>query len=1382
MKIAKKVLSVLLAIALVLGTFAVAASANGNPDTASHQVKFWVTASPITAGCEWTTNNKYTEATWTDSQTGDMEVEPGQYVMIAVHVSTNYYVGHCQSLLFYDGRLLDAAEIFTAQRGADATIAKAKKMISWNEYDPGDPGKGIPASGFPFLENSVLSNRISTPSSLATDKNFALDLNNAHDDEGNSYFKPDGGTFASGTEAKASGWEYFKFDAYPNPEEEITTMMDGTEEYYIAFPVQVPEDAQPGDTFQFVMREENIRRTAHKAGGTFVGECPDGVADAATLADLSNLYFDDDQYFDLSGANITLTVKGGATAIDYAALQAKYDAVKDTVVANYDNTDAFVAALAAAKDMLDNKNAADQAAVNSALADLTAGYDALQIKSADYTALNNAKTAANAISADNYEQDANWTAFQTAKSNAEAIASGLDITHQAEINAAATALTNAIANLTPKAVEDDANYTALDAEIATSQAIVDASESGWYTADTWPAFTTALANAKGVDRNLKASSQSVIDNATKALRDARLALVEADASYTALDALVLECDKLVEGDYTAASWGTFANALADAKAVDRNLKAKDQATIDSAYNALNTAKTNLVALGGADYSELVAEIAKGTAYTEDYYTTETWSAYQTVLAAAQKMVDDNNLKETEQAQVSKMVEDLVAAKADLRFVEADYAVVENAIAAIPSTSDLSAYYTAESAAAVIAAKDAVVYGLTKDKQGEVNAYAAEIVAKTEALVLLPAETSALKTAIEKAAAINADLYTADSYNAMKAELDAANALYATEGLTKKNDQATVDAQTVALNNAVKNLVPAGADYSKVNAAIERFEALTESHWTVATWTVAKAKYDDAVAASKTSYTKEQQATLDAFADELNAAIDALVEANASYTALDTAIQKLNSNLTTYTKYLTEAYKTAAADLIASANDTDFRALKAKDQATVNAKTAEVNALIDAPEFLPWDYTKINNAKAEYEAIDRTLYTEESLAVVDAIFANIKWDYVQDPVKRGDETISQYMAARKQEKAVLAWADSLELLPVIEYASYTALDEAIAAAEELLKETSIYTDESVKALQDAVADGKALSRDLTIDEQATVDAATAAINDAMPLVEKDADYTALDAAIALAKTKNADDYTEISYNAMAAKLKAAEAVARDLKISDQNVVNTAANELKAAIAALQAKPAEINGSVVSVDWTPSTSALNTYVVRVNYVDGNYASKIQFVDVDGNTRTITRRSSAAVISTYNNDGSQCHELDREAAYDVWEITTSLRVGSEIKVIAKYDYTWESLDKAYVFTVNLVEPELDTTVQAIAPDATEGSTGRIPVTVVTGMDIQGVRTVMANGATLTTKAYTVEDGMKVFNAQASCYLAGENVIKVQVKYGNEWHDAGEFTYTVK
>ena len=67
MKMAKKVLSVLLAIAMILGTFAVAASANGNPATASHKVKYWLTASPIDSGVQWTSNTRYTNGVYTDS-------------------------------------------------------------------------------------------------------------------------------------------------------------------------------------------------------------------------------------------------------------------------------------------------------------------------------------------------------------------------------------------------------------------------------------------------------------------------------------------------------------------------------------------------------------------------------------------------------------------------------------------------------------------------------------------------------------------------------------------------------------------------------------------------------------------------------------------------------------------------------------------------------------------------------------------------------------------------------------------------------------------------------------------------------------------------------------------------------------------------------------------------------------------------------------------------------------------------------------------------------------------------------------------------------------------------------------------------------------------
>ena len=1382
MKIAKKVLSVLLAIAMVLGTFAVAASANGDKETASHQVKFWVTISPITSGGTWNSaGTKYETAQWTDSQTSDIQVEAGQRYMVAVHVTTNYYVGHCNALLFYDSRLLDTGEIYKADVGKKATIAKVKQMVLWNEYVP--ETETTPASGNPFLENSEAAYRVQTPSSLFTDKNFLMAMNRCADDNGDVYFKKlvgETGTYANATEAKSAGWDFFKMDAYPNPENGVTTMLDGSKEYYVAFPIQIPTDAQPGDAYKFVMPEENIKRKANTMGDCFVGECPDGDASAEVLADLSNAYFNEDQYFDFSGANITLKVKGGEAEVDYSKLQAKYDEVKDTVVANYNNTEDFVKALAAAKTILDAKTA-DQPTTDAALKALEDGYAKLEIKGADYTALNAAKTTAANIKAENYEQDANWTAFQTAYDAAKAIADGLDITHQTEITEAATALTTAIGKLTPKVVEEDADYTKLNAEIAASQKIVDTEQASWYTETTWSAFTTALAEAKAVPAGLKKSSQDTIDKAASALNAARTGLKDAAASYTALDALIGECDALNSADYTSVSWQNLTIALTAAKAVARDLNARDQGTIDTAYNNLKTAKDALVTLGKANYQPLIDEINKGTAYTEDYYTADTWAAYQTVLTEAQAMVAAGDLKEDQQSQISAEVEKLVDAKAALKFVDADYTAVDAALAKIPSDADLAAYYTTDSATAVIAARNAVVRGYNKTKQPDVDKMAADIETAVANLKLIPADTTALKAAIDKARAVDSTRYTSDSYKAMWAKYEEAKALYDTANLTKKDNQAAVDAAEAALTAAYKALVPAGADYTKVVAAIERFEALTESDWTAESWAVAKAKYEAAKEANGKRYTIDQQAELDAFATELNAAIDNLVPAPADFTALDDIVKKINVYLTSWTRYLTDDYKTKANAAVESANAADFRALTKNDQATVDAKTAEITALYENPEFLAWDYTKINEAKAAFQAIDHSKYTDDSLAAVVALFAEVGDDWKQDPRKPEGAQQSTYASQMLIQSRVLKWETLLVEKPVEEKADYTALDAAIKTAEDLIaKGTGNYTDDSVKVLQDALAEGKALSRDLLASAQATVDAATAKINAAMPLTEKDANYTALDAAIALAKTKNADAYTEASYKAMTDKLAAAEAVARDLKISSQATIDKAANELNAAISALALKPVETKGAIQSVEWTPSTSSLNTFYVKVNHVDGTYPCKIQFIDVDGNTRTITRRSTAASIKTYDANGNECHELSREAAYDVWAITVRLAVGSEVKAIAKYDYTWENMDNAYKFTVSLVEPTLDTTVYSITPAATTGKVGRIAVKVETGMDIQGVRTVMSTGATLTQKAYTVENGHKVFNAQASCYLDGANVIKVQVKYGNEWHDADSFTYT--
>ncbi len=1373
MKMAKKVLSVLLAIAMILGTFAVAASANGNPATASHKVKYWLTASPIDSGVQWTSNTRYTNGVYTDSQTGDMEVEPGQKVMISVHMTTNYYIGNVESLIYFDSRLLTPGEIYDAQRHAlkRGTVNRIEKMMIWNENHPFLNQDENAADVYCAIgDNSV------SESGVMSEKAIANFYNCAVKDDGSYEF----GYLADFAAVQNCGWDQVYFSFGPDPANEITMILTEEKECLLYFPVQVPEDAQPGDTYKFKMPESNIRRNENKKGRSFVCECPNGEATPKNIADPSLIYFSDDQYFDLTGTEITLTVKGGSTAVDYSKLQAKYDEVKDTVVANYNNTEDFVKALAAAKTILDAKTA-DQPTTDAALKALEDGYAKLQIKGADYTALNAAKTTAANIKAENYEQDANWTAFQTAYDAAKAIADGLDVTHQTEITAAATALTTAIGKLTPKVVEEDADYTKLNAEIAASQKIVDTEQASWYTETTWSAFTTALAEAKAVPAGLKKSSQGTIDKAASALNAARTELKDAAASYTALDALIGECDALNSADYTSVSWQNLTIALTAAKAVARDLNARDQGTIDTAYNNLKAAKDALVTLGKANYQPLIDEINKGTAYTEDYYTADTWTAYQTVLTEAQAMVAAGDLKEDQQSQISAEVEKLVDAKAALKFVDADYTAVDAALAKIPSDADLAAYYTTDSATAVIAARNAVVRGYNKTKQPDVDKMAADIETAVANLKLIPADTTALKAAIDKARAVDSTRYTSDSYKAMWAKYEEAKALYDTANLTKKDNQAAVDAAEAALTAAYKALVPAGADYTKVVAAIERFEALTESDWTAESWAVAKAKYEAAKEANGKRYTIDQQAELDAFATELNAAIDNLVPAPADFTALDDIVKKINVYLTSWTRYLTDDYKTKANAAVESANAADFRALTKNDQATVDAKTAEITALYENPEFLAWDYTKINEAKAAFAAIDRSKYTDDSLAAVEALFAEVGDDWKQDPRKPEGAQQSTYASQMLIQSRVLKWETLLVEKPVEEKADYSALDAAIKTAEDLIaKGTGNYTDDSVKVLQDALAEGKALSRDLLASDQATVDAATAKINAAMPLTEKDANYTALDAAIALAKTKNADAYTEASYKAMTDKLAAAEAVARDLKISSQATIDKAANELNAAISALALKPVETKGAIQSVEWTPSTSSLNTFYVKVNHVDGTYPCKIQFIDVDGNTRTITRRSTAASIKTYDANGNECHELSREAAYDVWAITVRLAVGSEVKAIAKYDYTWENMDNAYKFTVSLVEPTLDTTVYSITPAATTGKVGRIAVKVETGMDIQGVRTVMSTGATLTQKAYTVENGHKVFNAQASCYLDGANVIKVQVKYGNEWHDADSFTYT--
>lgn len=133
-------------------------------------------------------------------------------------------------------------------------------------------------------------------------------------------------------------------------------------------------------------------------------------------------------------------------------------------------------------------------------------------------------------------------------------------------------------------------------------------------------------------------------------------------------------------------------------------------------------------------------------------------------------------------------------------VAADYSAVDDALAQIPA--DLS-LYTAESATAVEAARDAVDRTLTADQQAQVDAMADAIEAAVAALERL-ADYGAVDAALAKAEALDRSPYTEGTL----ADLDAAVA--AVERGYGETRQAEVDAMADAIEAALAGLeeVPA----------------------------------------------------------------------------------------------------------------------------------------------------------------------------------------------------------------------------------------------------------------------------------------------------------------------------------------------------------------------------------------------------------------------------------------------------------------------------------------------------------------------------------------------------------------------------------------------
>ena len=288
---------------------------------------------------------------------------------------------------------------------------------------------------------------------------------------------------------------------------------------------------------------------------------------------------------------------------------------------------AYDAAKAIARDMIADEAGANQKTIDDAAAALNAVV--LVYKAADYAAVEAAKAK---IPADLNDGKYTSASVQAVEDAVAAVVEGYDITKQAEVDAFAAAIEEAVANLAPLGACD---YAELDAAIAAYEAKV--ADKDLYA--NWAEYEAAYDAAKAVDRDMIADeageNQDEIDAAAAALTAVVLEYKAAD--YSAVDAAKDAAAAIDATKYTSASVKAVNDAVA---AVVEGYDITKQAEVDAMAKAINDAIAALVDLEACDYAALDAALALVPAEAEDAYTALTWKAYAEAKAEAEGIARD----------------------------------------------------------------------------------------------------------------------------------------------------------------------------------------------------------------------------------------------------------------------------------------------------------------------------------------------------------------------------------------------------------------------------------------------------------------------------------------------------------------------------------------------------------------------------------------------------------------------------------------------------------------------------------------------------------------------------------------------------------------------
>ena len=696
--------------------------------------------------------------------------------------------------------------------------------------------------------------------------------------------------------------------------------------------------------------------------------------------------------------------------------------------------------------------------------------------------------------------------------------------------------------------------------------------------------------ANTVDMSLKRYNQHIVDGYEANIKALSNQLVVAGAVYTYLDIAIKEYNETDGSIYTEGSWASYTNAVNNAKAVSRTLTVDSQNAVNNALTSVFQAKHKLVKLP-ADFTQLSPALA----------------------SAAQIVKEYNNNK---------------------------------LLTSMEGFSDIWPIFEERYAAA-----DAVKE-YTKDQQTEVNAATDDLIKVINSLARYRIlDTTELLAAVTQNAEYAKEYYVEDSYNTWNTlKLEGRSFYLKAQATYTGSDRKTYENYdemvrlTSAIQNAYENLEKIKADFTELNDAVSRIPsddvlALYEDTYVNAIKSI--------VATINYGATFDEQDKVKEITKNLNAALAELTPAHyksADYADVDKAIAEagaINQSIVTNYSIVTDAIN--AVD----------RNKKIVEQADVDAMAAAIREAIANLEYILADYTDVNKAIEEanavenkdwyanyykvteaIEAVDRTKNVLEqadvdamaaaireaiaNLKLADADYSGIREaiaaynakaplsDFEPGTVDAVDTAIANVVYGLKADEQykVDAWEaeieaaiEAMKLLP----ADYSRLNATIAYAQSL--DSTKYSNYNL--VTDAI---NAVDWELNCRQNAEMLAQITAINDAVAALELlPADYTKVDEEIEAARyayNNGAFPYTQESIDAVEAVIAS---IDRTLKVDRQNDVNAYITQIKIAVAQLTYVRADYNSldevkaqyDALQRDLYASLSAVDAYVAKIDW---------------------------------------------------------------------------------------------------------------------------------------------------------------------------------------